>query len=486
MRIIKTIFFAGAILCTIASCDNLENMNQDKKGYETAVPAALMTSAQVNYAYFLTNASVNSNNFRAYVQHWSTSTYTDEANYNQAKRNLGSNHAVLLYRDVLQDLTNAQKQIKAIKALGPVEEAVQKNQLAILEIQIVMTYQTLVDLFGNVAYTEALDIKKFPLPKYDDAKTIYLDLASRLDAAIANLDTANASFDKKAELIFQGNVAKWKVLANSVKLKMGLHLADVDPARAKAMVESAYSSGVMSKEADTALFQYYSSVIDMNPLYDSLVNSSQINIAEFFVNELNAKEDPRRDIFFDPASKINGKYKGAPYAQLVKYVDYSNTGLRLRKETNPGVIFDYTETCFLLADAASRGFNVGADAATYYTKGIEASMKFWGVSDANIQTYLARPDVAFATATGTDKQKIAYQLWIAYYNRGFEAWTEYRRLDYPILVAPPTAVQEANGKVPVRNIYSTSDKTLNAANYEAAAAAIGGDLMTTKIFWDKF
>jgi len=94
--------------------------------------------------------------------------------------------------------------------------------------------------------------------------------------------------------------------------------------------------------------------------------------------------------------------------------------------------------------------------------------------------------VAFATATGTDKQKIAYQLWIAYYNRGFEAWTEYRRLDYPILVAPPTAVQEADGKVPVRNIYSTSDKTLNAANYEAASTAIGGDLMTTKIFWDKF
>ncbi len=151
----------------------------------------------------------------------------------------------------------------------------------------------------------------------------------------------------------------------------------------------------------------------------------------------------------------------------VNYADYSNTGLRLRQKTNPGVIFDYTETCFLLADAANRGFNVGANAATYYTKGIEASMKFWGVSDTDIQTYLNRPDVAFATAAGTDKQKIAYQLWIAYYNRGFEAWTEYRRLDYPILTAPVTAVQEAEGKVPVRNIYSTSDKTLNTANYEA-------------------
>lgn len=485
MRIIKTIFFAGAVLCAVASCDNLDDMNKNEKAYETALPSALMTSAQVNYAYFLTNASVNSNNFRAYAQHWSTSTYTDEANYNQAKRNLGSSHAVLLYRDVLQDLVNAQKQIQNTKVLGPIEEGIKKNQLAILEVQIVMAYQTLVDLFGNVAYSEALDIKKFPLPKYDDAKTIYFDLASRLDAAIAALNDENGSFGN-ADLIFHGNVAKWKTLANSVKLKMGLHLADVDAVKAKAMVESAFSSGVMSKEADTALFQYFSSITDMNPLYDSLVNESQINIAEFFVNELNGKEDPRRDFFFNPNSKVNGQYKGAPYAKQVNYADYSNTGARLRQKTNPGIIFDYTETCFLLAEAASRGFSVGADAATYYAKGIEASMKFWGVSDVNAQTYLARPDVAFATATGTDKQKIAYQLWIAYYNRGFEAWTEYRRLDYPILAAPPTAVQEAEGKVPVRNIYSTSDKTLNAANYEAASAAIGGDLMTTKIFWDKF
>jgi len=485
MRIIKTIFFAGAVLCAVASCDNLDDMNKNEKAYETALPSALMTNAQVNYAYFLTNASVNSNNFRAYAQHWSTSTYTDEANYNQAKRNLGSSHAVLLYRDVLQDLVNAQKQIQNTKVLGPIEEGIKKNQLAILEVQIVMAYQTLVDLFGNVAYSEALDIKKFPLPKYDDAKTIYFDLASRLDAAIAALNDENGSFGN-ADLIFHGNVAKWKTLANSVKLKMGLHLADVDAVKAKAMVESAFNSGVMTTEADTALFQYFSSITDMNPLYDSLVNESQINIAEFFVNELNGKEDPRRDFFFNPNSKVNGQYKGAPYAKQVNYADYSNTGARLKQKTNPGVIFDYTETCFLLADAASRGFNVGADAATYYTKGIEASMKFWGVSDANAQTYLARPDVAFATASGTDKQKIAYQLWIAYYNRGFEAWTEYRRLDYPILVAPSTAVQEAEGKVPVRNIYSTSDKTLNTANYEAASAAIGGDLMTTKIFWDKF
>ncbi|TPG40233.1 SusD/RagB family nutrient-binding outer membrane lipoprotein [Flavobacterium pectinovorum] len=485
MKIVKTIFFAGAILLSVASCDNLEDLNQDKKAYTTVLPGALMTSSQVNYAYFLTNASVNDNNFRGYAQYWTSTTYTDEVNYNQERRNLGNSHSVILYRDVLQDLIKAQNQIKDKEALGSVDIAIKKNKISILEVQIIMAYQALVDLFGNVPYSEALDITAHPLPKYDDAKTIYLDLASRLDAAIAGMDGSQESFGK-ADLIYKGNVNNWKTLANSVKLKLGLHLADVEPAKAKSIVESAYNSGVMTNEGQTALFQYFSSNVDMNPLYNTLVNEQQTVPTEFLVNELNAKEDPRRDAFFNPASKKGGVYKGAPYAKQVTYGDFSNVGTRLKEKTNPGVIFDYTETCFLLADASNRGFSVGGTAADYYKKGILASMHFWGIPDADAQTYANRADVAFATATGTPKEKIAYQLWIAYYNRGFEAWTEYRRLDYPVLQAPATAVEAAQGKVPVRNIYSLFDKTLNKNNYDVAAAAIGGDAMTTKIFWDKF
>lgn len=485
MKKLKIIFFASAFVLSIASCEDIDNLNENTKAYTTTLASSLMTSAQVNYAYFLTNASVNDNNFRGYAQYWSTSTYTDEVNYNQAKRNLGNSHSVILYRDVLQDLVVAKNKINEEQALGAVEIAVKKNKLAVLEIQIVMAYQTLVDLFGNIVYSEALDIVNHPTPKYDDAKTVYLDLANRLDVAIANLDTANKSFDV-ADLIYQGNVVMWKKLANSVKLKLGLHLADVDATKAKSMVESAYSSGLISNNSENAIFKYYGTIVDQNPLYTSLAEEKQIIITEFFANELNAKSDPRRDAFFDPATKIDGVYKGAPYAKQVNYYNFSHAGVRLKQKTNPGVIFDYTETSFLLADAANRGFNVGGTAADYYEKGIRSSMTYWEVSTADTDTYLLRPDVAFATAFGTDKQKIAYQLWIAYYNRGFEGWTEYRRLDFPILVAPATAVSEAEGKVPVRNIYSLFDSTLNKDNYNVAATAIGGDKMTTKLFWDKF
>ena len=96
MKKITTILLAGILLSSAVSCEDIDRLNENTKAYTSALPGSLMTSSQVNYSYFLTNASVNDNNFRAYAQHWTTSTYTDEVNYNQAKRNLGNSHSVVL------------------------------------------------------------------------------------------------------------------------------------------------------------------------------------------------------------------------------------------------------------------------------------------------------------------------------------------------------------------------------------------------------
>ncbi len=99
----------------------------------------------------------------------------------------------------------------------------------------------LVETFGNIPYSEALDIEK-PLPKYDDGMTVFKDLLARLDAAIANMDVAFESFGI-ADNMYQGDVALWTKFANSLKLRMGLLLADADNATAKAAVESAAPHG---------------------------------------------------------------------------------------------------------------------------------------------------------------------------------------------------------------------------------------------------
>mgnify|MGYP002664668295 FL=1 len=94
--------------------------------------------------------------------------------------------------------------------------------------------------------------------------------------------------------------------------------------------------------------------------------------------------------------------------------------------------------------------------------------------------------MAYATAAGTWKQKIGTQAWLGFYNRGFEAWTSYRRLDFPVLAAPSNAASAAEGNVPRRFTYPVLEQTLNNTNYKSAATAVGGDKLSTKLFWDKF
>ena len=135
----------------------------------------------------------------------------------------------------------------------------------------------------------------------------------------------------------------------------------------------------------------------------------------------------------------------------------------------------------MLAEAVSRGYTIdgGGSAASHYALGVTASIEHWGGTTADATTYLANSNVVFDPVNW--KKSIGMQQWIAYYNRGFEGWTEQRRMDYPVLVPGPNAMSA----FPVRFTYPIAEQTLNGASYNAAAAAIGGDAVTTKLFWDK-
>ncbi|MGE5107907.1 MAG: SusD/RagB family nutrient-binding outer membrane lipoprotein, partial [Sphingobacteriales bacterium] len=137
---------------------------------------------------------------------------------------------------------------------------------------------------------------------------------------------------------------------------------------------------------------------------------------------------------------------------------------------------------FLLAEAKERGFVVSGTAEEHYNNAITASIEEWGGSSTDAATYLARPAVAYTTAAGTYKQKIGTQKWIALYDRALDSWTEYRRLDYPVLVAPASAYTV----FPMRFTYPVSEQNLNKTNYSSAATAIGGDKVETKLWFDTY
>jgi hypothetical protein len=159
-------------------------------------------------------------------------------------------------------------------------------------------------------------------------------------------------------------------------------------------------------------------------------------------------------------------------------------GDKLKEPDFPGVLMEATEINFYLAEAAARGYSVGNSAESYYNAAIETSFENWGLSSGDAAAYLANPAVAYATAAGDFKEKIGNQAWIAFYNRSFESWTSWRRLDFPAIVVPPSAYPEAEGEIPKRYTYPIIEQTVNAANWSAASDAIGGDKLKTHVFWD--
>jgi hypothetical protein len=466
----------SAVLMAASCTKDLTDLNSNSKKPAAVEAATLFANAEVGITDNLTSTSVNVNIFRLLAQHWTETTYPDESQYDLSTRNIPQTWWHALYRDVLADLAESKKIVTADATLAA---GTKKNQLAQIEIVTVYTYSVLVNTFGNIPYSDALNVDNLS-PKYDDQATVYLNLMDRLDAAIADLDPAAESFGA-SDVLYKGDVAAWRKFANSLKLRMGMIIADANGARAKKAVEEAAGNAFTSAD-ESAIFPYSTIPPNTNPLWVDLVQSGRLDFvgANTLIDTMNALNDPRRPFFFGLAP--GGVYKGGTYGASNDYASFSPIGDLLRAKDFPSVWIDYTEVEFLRAEAIERGFAVAGSAATHYENAVRASIISWGGTDAQATAYLAQPRVAYATAGGGWKGKIGVQKWFALYNRGFEAWTEWRRLDYPQLVAPAEAISD----IPVRYPYPVSEQNLNKINYDAASAAIGGDEVTTKLFWDKF
>jgi hypothetical protein len=484
----KLIIFSFTLLLLAGCTRDLPHLNNDPK-HPTTVPSyTLFSQAQFNLASTLATPNVNTNIFELIAQYWQETTYLDESNYDLGTRAIPDNWWNALYRNVLNNLQLA----KGLVPTDVIDPDEQKNDLAMIDILQVYTYYYIVNTYGDIPYTQALDASN-PFPKYDDAKTVESDLITRLDADIAALDAGAGSFGS-ADLIYSGDISAWKKFANSIKLKIGILMADVDPGLAKSTVESAVASGVFTSNDDNALFVFSSSPPNTNPIWVNLVQSGRLDFVanSTIVDIMKGINDPRLPYYF--TFDANGDYSGGDPGQgstfslyskpagltKILYSDATDIG-RIADPDFPGDLLDYSEVEFYLAEAAARNFNVGGTAEEHYNKAITASITYWGGSDADAAAYLAQPSVAYATAAGDWKKKIGTQAYIAFYTRGYEGWTEFRRLDEPSIQAPPSALSE----FPVRYLYPVKEENVNQPNYEAASSAIGGDEVTTKLFWDK-
>jgi hypothetical protein len=478
----KILILITAIIFASCSTD-IENLNKNIKDPSTVPGETLFTGAQKNLVDQIVDLNVNLNNTKLWSQYLQETTYTDESNYDQTTRSIPDNHWSVLYKDVLKDLDEASKVIEATTYLTPEEEGRKANKLVVIEILNIYTYSNLVETFGDIPYTEATDITKLS-PKYDDGLTVYKDLIVRLTAAINNLDLSKGSFN--VDRIYNGDATQWKKFAASLKLRMGILLADKDNAFAKTTVEEAVASGVFSSNSDNAAYSYLSAAPNTNPIHDNLIISGRHDFVagKPIVDYMNSLGDYRRPSYFLPTS--DGTFIGGEIGDLANYSNFSHVSAVVEAAQTPGIILDYSEVEFLLAEAAARSFTVGGTAKEHYDAGIKASFEFWGAPSSD--SYLAQANVdyntliAASTATFPWKEVIGNQKWLALYNRGMEAWTSIRLLDYPVL----TIAVEAVSGYPTRYTYPVIEQTLNESNWTAASSAIGGDVTETKLFWDKF
>jgi hypothetical protein len=235
---------------------------------------------------------------------------------------------------------------------------------------------------------------------------------------------------------------------------------------------------------------YLGSDPNTNPVYAQLVSSGRHDFvaANTLVDAMNNLEDPRRRLYYNmtDTSTETGVEKlaflGGIYGASNDYTVYSHLADILHVATFEGTIFDYAETELLLAEAVERGFSVGGTAEEHYNNAVRASIAYWGGTSEEADAYLANPSIAYSTAPGDFKQKLGMQSWFTLYNRGFEAWTAWRKFDFPVLV--PHA--DAQSEIPVRFTYPITEQTLNAESFRNATAPFpeGEDAVNIKLFWD--
>lgn len=478
----------AALVAFLASCtDRFEEFNTDQKNPKEVSGESLFSNAQLALTDQVSSTDVNLNVWKLFAQYWTETTYTDEANYDIINRSIPDNTFLAYYRGFLRDFQEADSLLRTAEAdLGnPDFEKERTNKLAIIELLMAYSYQNLVDMFGNVPYIESMDIDNIS-PKYDDGATIYQDLIRRVDAAVSRLDTLFGSYGT-ADLIYGGNTAAWRKFGNSLKLRLGITIADSHPTQSRTAVEAAIAAGVFTSPADNALLRYLGA-IHVNPIYEGVVQSGRDDFvpANTIVNLMNTLQDPRRPFYFTTVG--GGQYRGGIYGQSSPFSQYSHIAPAITAPDFPGILLTYDEVLLYRSEAAARGYNVGGTPQQFYNAAITESMLFWGGTPADAAAYLARPGVAY-TGAGTWQQKIGTQAYLAFYTRGLEGYNIWRRLDYPVLNTPPSItstppVSADYNDIPKRFTYPVNEQTLNKANYDAATTAIGGDELTTRVFWD--
>ncbi|QCK14606.1 SusD/RagB family nutrient-binding outer membrane lipoprotein [Mangrovivirga cuniculi] len=366
---------------------------------------------------------------------------------------------------------------------GPDKDA----QLAIADVMRVLIYHRLTDFFGDVPYSEAgLGMEGIFQPKYDAQEEIYKDMLSRLESASARLRMGENTYGTQ-DIFYKGDEEGWIRLANSLRLRLGMRISDIDPQLSAQHVGAVINEPLITTNDWNCLMPHEND----GSQWSSASNGTSAPISAFAAHYMakalvdNMQGDPRLEFY--GAALESGEVVGRPSGTIpsdVSLPDFTADNYSLLNSSE-GAVFDLgndwihisaAEVNFLLAEAALRGIGRNqsdADAQMYYEEGINQGLSYWGLSP----TTEMETNTAFDPAQGMNQ--IITQKWIALFPDGFEAFAELRRTDYPTF-----ASDQVYGDIPKRHKYPVIEQTLNGKNYSEAISRQGPDVETTSVWWD--
>ncbi|WP_338876579.1 SusD/RagB family nutrient-binding outer membrane lipoprotein [Spirosoma sp. SC4-14] len=501
----KLITYCLAALCTLQSCDKgLEEINSNPDASSTISPDFVFTKAQYDAVGNIITG------LQGTMQY--TTSYNDVASW-------GSKYIFNQGTAPYTVFSNAYP--NEINEIGEVIRGLEKdpalvNKLAIAKIWRVYAFSKITDLYGDIPYSQAAlgYTQSLFKPAYDPQKDIYADLLGELEKAIALFDATKSTFGA-ADLIYAGDITRWKKFAYSLMLRMGMRMTKPDIALAETWVKKAIAGSLIEDDADIAKITYMASgqVVNQNPLAYWMLNSDYLKADgisnpeggkyyDTFINYLKKTNDPRLPVL--SVVYVNGKpstdvriQKGMaaniPNTKPADFVTYSepnqNTILKLN---SPMLVLTNAEVNFYLAEAALRGWYTAKPAATLYDLGLKAAMRQWSlygsdgvIAQATIDAYATANALVTTNTFEKQLEQLYTQFWVSIFPNSQEVFLNWRRTGYPALVPNNYVGNITGGQIFRRMLYPATEENLNKENYNSAVSRQGDNTFLTRMWLDK-
>jgi hypothetical protein len=360
---------------------------------------------------------------------------------------------------------------------------------------------SLTELWIDVPYSKGASGLDNIQPSYDKQQDIYPQILKLLEDANTALANDTEGFVLDGDILFDGDVMLWRKMANSLRLRYLLRLANQGSVNAASQINtiiSEPSTYPIIESNDEAAIYDFTGVSPNTSSFSLRTTLSGLSPSVRFVNVLDgvdanddADDDPRLAFFAskpigDGITPYDGPFVGV-FNGTTREVAQGTGGnaeiyasqFTSRFQDDRGlldfVFISYAEVQFILAEARLNNWITTSTAQSYYESGIAANLEYWSLTMPS--DFLTRTDVVWDDNLDT----LMNQKWIAmFFNNTLEMWGDHKRTDLPNLIPGPLATTVTNGVIPTRVFYPALEQSVNADNYNAASSSIGGDKITVR------